>query len=573
MALKIGTRTIILLIVLLAAILAIKPTPWAKGVMINYVASNSTAAAAGLSSKEIIKEINGITINTLEDYNKALSQIFEEKNITITFTYANKTKTISYKAYGLEFDVINTKAKNVYGNAKTAGLRENAVILSINNYNLSQYSFDEIKQEIEQKTKVIIKTNKDEYVLLTSKPEFTVKPIAKTRLKLGLDLQGGARAIVRPVGNLTQQDINNIIAVIENRFNVYGITDVNVRQIRDLAGNYYVLVEMSGVTPTELSELISSQGKFEAKIGNTTVFVGGKKHITSVCQNPECSGVRECQKTSNGYYCKFEFAIYLSQEAAEKHANITAGLSENTEKPGYLNETLDLYLDDQLVDSLLISKDLKGRATTQIAISGPGIGATKQEAYVNALKNMKKLQTILITGSLPVKLEIVKLDSISARLGKQFLKSILIAALTAILAVALIVFLRYKRVVLSLPVIATMLSEIIIILGVAAVINWNLDLASIAGIIAAIGTGVDDQIVILDEAHSRQLSFKERIKRAFFIILGAYATTFVAMLPLWWAGAGLLKGFALTTIIGITIGVFITRPAFSEMISRIKALE
>jgi len=32
------------------------------------------------------------------------------------------------------------------------------------------------------------------------------------------------------------------------------------------------------------------------------------------------------------------------------------------------------------------------------------------------------------------------------------------------------------------------------------------------------------------------------------------------------AGAGLLKGFALTTIIGTSIGVFISRPAYAKTI-------
>jgi preprotein translocase subunit SecD len=40
----------------------------------------------------------------------------------------------------------------------------------------------------------------------------------------------------------------------------------------------------------------------------------------------------------------------------------------------------------------------------------------------------------------------------------------------------------------------------------------------------------------------------------------------VAMIPLMSAGAGLLKGFAITTLIGITIGVFITRPAYANVI-------
>jgi preprotein translocase subunit SecD len=35
-----------------------------------------------------------------------------------------------------------------------------------------------------------------------------------------------------------------------------------------------------------------------------------------------------------------------------------------------------------------------------------------------------------------------------------------------------------------------------------------------------------------------------------------------------WAGGGLLKGFAITTIIGISIGVFITRPAFGDILKR-----
>jgi preprotein translocase subunit SecD len=39
---------------------------------------------------------------------------------------------------------------------------------------------------------------------------------------------------------------------------------------------------------------------------------------------------------------------------------------------------------------------------------------------------MKKLQTIMITGSLPFKLEIVKIDKISPLLGEHFVKAILL---------------------------------------------------------------------------------------------------------------------------------------------------
>ena len=189
---------------------------------------------------------------------------------------------------------------------------------------------------------------------------------------------------------------------------------------------------------------------------------------------------------------------------------------------------------------------------------------------IGAELNMKQLQTVLITGSLPFKLEIVKLDSISPLLGREFSTNIFIAAIAAAIAVGLIIFFRYRKPAIIIPVMLTVFSEILIVLGIAALIKWNLDLASIAGIIAAIGTGVDDQILMVDESRgSREYSMKERIRRAFTMIFGAFITTTVALLPLWWAGAGLLRGFAFTTLIGITIGVFITRPAFGDMIKQI----
>jgi len=219
---------------------------------------------------------------------------------------------------------------------------------------------------------------------------------------------------------------------------------------------------------------------------------------------------------------------------------------------------------------LNIGSELKGRAITDIQISGSGSGATEQEALSESLKNMKRLQTILITGSLPVKLNVVETDTISPSLGEEFVKNAFFIGFLAVLSVSLIVFLRYRRLEITLPIIITVMSEVIIILGVAALIGWNIDIAAIAGIIIAIGSGVDDQIVISDELLKKEkevfINWKQRIGNAFFIIMASYLTTFVAMLPLMRAGAGLLKGFAITTIIGISVGVFITRPAFAAIV-------
>ena len=497
---------IIILIFSLISIFGLPPTFLQKGVLITSVETNSTAFEQGLRQGQIITNIDSKTIGNLEDFVSVIGNKYTGEKIKTTFI-----------------------------------------------------------------------TDQEEVIIFSSEPpQITVADIPKTKIKTGLDLAGGARALVQAKDKeLSSKEINDLVSIISNRLNVYGIADVNILPVRDLSGNNYMLIEIAGATPEDLENLVAQQGKFEAKIANETVFIGGNKDITSVCRNDAtCALIETCQRNTDGnHFCNFRFSVYLSEEAAQKHAEITDKLEVNSSPQGesYLSEKLDLYVDDSLLSSLFISENLKGRVTTQIAISGSGVGQTQEEAYNNAMDEMHHLQTILITGSLPYKLEIVKLDTISPVLGKEFINSILLAGIAAILAVAIIVFFRYRKIKSSLALIITSISEVIIILGIASFINWNLDLPSIAGILATIGTGIDSQIIILDEAKQTTiLSIKQKLKRAFAIILGAYFTALVALLPLMWAGAGLLKGFAITTIIGITTGVLITRPAFTDMIRKIE---
>ena len=459
------------------------------------------------------------------------------------------------------------------------GLRSGQVIISIDSKKVDSFEdFTKIIQEkfpSEEKIKTTIQTKQEEFILYDNQtPQIIVSDIPMTNLKMGLDLVGGSRALVQAENKkLSASEITELVDVIRNRLNVYGIADMNIRSVSDLSGDNYILIEIAGATLADLEKLISEQGKFEAKIANKTVFIGGERDIASVGRDAQNARIERCGKSNEGYACKFSFIVTLSGEAAKKHAEITDKLEVNSTSDGnYLSEKLDLYVDDKLVDSLLIGESLKGQVTTQIAISGSGSGETEPDAYEAAQKSMQNLQTILITGSLPYKLEIVKLDTISPTLGEEFSKSILIAGLIALLAVGIIIFIRYKNFKSSIALLITSISEIVIILGIASLVEWNLDLPSIAGILATIGTGIDSQIIILDESRQKEfISLKQRLKRAFSIILGAYFTALVALLPLLWAGAGLLKGFAITTIIGISVGVFITRPAFSDMVRQIEA--
>lgn len=562
-------RVFVLLFFIAISLIAIKPNPYASGIEVKSVSSNSLASENGIKEGLKITSINDAPIKTAADYNNAISYLnkkpielkieTDKSNVSINVT--NKLK--------LELDENLTIIRS-----DIPGMSTGEKIISINkNIFINKTDYNDFLDKIILKEKIKISTNKGEFAYLTySKPEITIGDAKKSNLVKGLDLEGGTRVLLQPKEkNVTDETMNNLVSVLRNRLNVYGLSDVIIRPTKDLSGNKYVLIELAGVSPDEVQNLIAAQGKFEAKIGDQIVFEGGKKDLPFVCKGDgSCSGITACDPTSQGYNCQFRFSIKLSTEAAKRHANVTKDLNviQNANN-GVLSKNIDFYLDDQLVDSLQIGADLKGKEATDIAISGPGFGQDIKSAQDNTLKNMDRLQTILITGSLPVNIEIAKLDSISPTLGRDFVKNTILVMIFAIIAVTIVVSIRYMKPIIIIPIVITMLSEIIIILGIASLIKWNIDIASIVGILAAVGTGVDDQIVITDEAlygeKEASLNWKQRIKRAFAIILTSFSTVFVATLPLFWAGAGLLKGFALTTIIGISIGILITRPAYASI--------
>lgn len=562
-------RIIILLVFLFFAVLAIHPNPYASGAAIRAIAPNSSAQIAGIESplptatpmsRERILSVNNMPVDYVADFFRYTSDL--KPNITVHITTNKETYILKTKP------IIKTEFLDEY---------ENKTIVEtvlVNKTFLNKTSNETFVKELEENKTRTVEVQKIKTTIIgTEELGITVYEAPKNNIRRGLDLQGGSRVLLKPEEKISENDMNLVLDNMEERLNVYGLTDVIVRKAGDLSGNQFFLVEVAGAAESEVKELIAKQGKFEAKIGNETVFRGGDD-ITYVCMSSECAGIdpmRGCGQTANQWFCNFRFSISLSSEAAERQAELTKDLEIIVEGGDeFLSQKLDLFLDDANVDTLRIGADLKGRPVTDIQISGSGAGATEQDAMFNSLENMKRLQTILITGSLPVKLEIVKTDSISPVLGREFTKNAVIIGLAAILAIGIVVFIRYRRLKIAIPMILTPISEVAILLGIASLIGWNLDLAAIAGVIIVLGTGVDHCVVITDETLSGEteqiFDWKKRIKKAFFIIMAAYVTTVVAMIPLLFAGAGLLKGFALTTILGISVGVFIVRPAFAAAI-------
>jgi preprotein translocase subunit SecD len=198
------------------------------------------------------------------------------------------------------------------------------------------------------------------------------------------------------------------------------------------------------------------------------------------------------------------------------------------------------------------------------------LGGSDQKAYDQA----ESVFIQMSGGSLPVQVVEVGSGQVPAEQGSMFKVMVIVAMVLAQLAIGGIMYYRYREPRIFLPMFLTSIFEVIILLGVAAFINWEIDLPSVAGIIAVIGTGIDQLIIITDEVLTTGKApttkkILQKLSTAFKIIVASAATVVVAMIPLWYMGFGALKGFAITTILGVFIGILITRPAYGRIISDI----
>jgi preprotein translocase subunit SecD len=450
---------------------------------------------------------------------------------------------------------------------------------------------------------------------------------SSSNLQFGMDMVGGTRVLLKPKGVVTDAVIQQIISTLETRINVFGLKEAKFQPVKDVSGNFYVQIEMAGGSKEEIENLLAKQGYFEGKIPRIITFANntGKLNLVSTYDvhlnndsieiNDTVLRINESSKIENmpfmltnltnnsaviyftvftgndiqsvclqdqpgicvsrvtmvqgGY--EFNFQVFITKKGAENFATVTKDMKIITDSntgDKYLDSKISLFLDENLITELSISSDLRGQAYTTPAITG------FRQTRDDAVKEQLMLKSILQSGSLPTSLEIIRADQISPTLGQEFFRSAIIAAIIAEITVAGVIYLRYRHAKILLQMMTWSVSELIITLGAAALIKQAIDLSAIAGLIAAIGTGTNDQIIMIDEmliggTEKSIYTLKQRVKRSFFIIFGAAGTVFAAMLPMIFIGVGVMRGFAIVTTIGILIGVFITRPAFPIIAERL----
>jgi preprotein translocase subunit SecD len=356
------------------------------------------------------------------------------------------------------------------------------------------------------------------------------------------------------VSTATGSDIKRIL---EQKINTLGTKDARVNLLTPVGTNVvkYVRVELAGVDINTARNIVGKQGLFEIRIrttGNETEHVLYGNAITSV-GNPQQDPTR----------MTWGVPFTLSEQGA---AAFRAAANEYGAVTDPEAHPISMLLDNVTVFSAPLASDLAKELLTQdvqrlSASTGSGTAGMNQA---------QNLEIHLRAGALPVDVQVANFGQVSAPLGEYFKYMSFVAGILALLTVGLVIYLRYREPSIVLPMIGTNFAEVIILLGIARFIQ-QLDLASIAGLIAVVGTGIDQLVVITDEVlHEGKVPspalYLKRLTRALAIILIAAGTVVFAMLPLALMDLSTLKGFAFITILGVLVGVAVTRPAYGKII-------
>ena len=129
-----------------------------------------------------------------------------------------------------------------------------------------------------------------------------------------------------------------------------------------------------------------------------------------------------------------------------------------------------MYLDEVKIYGAPLSPSAASKLREGPIYSWEASTGTDEAAKTEA----KALQVHLRAGALPVNVVLVGSGHVDAGLGAQFKTAAVIAGLISLVAVAAVVFFRYRRPEILVPMVGTSISEVIMILGVAALITGSL---------------------------------------------------------------------------------------------------
>ncbi|MEG4839238.1 protein translocase subunit SecD [Microcoleus sp. B9-D4] len=403
--------------------------------------------------------------------------------------------------------------------------------------------------------------------------------------RLGLDLQGGSQLTIQvkttpTIPKIDQGMLEAVRRIVENRVNGLGVSEALVQTV----GEDQILVQLPGVNdPQQAERVLGGTAKLEflEQLPGTEAQLAIERQLQQELLakqeelkiSPNEAAIKENQaalKRSNEAIAKLFKSSGLGGENLKdaqpqplasgnnwnvalvfdtKGGELFAQLTKNLAGTG---RSIGIFLDDRMISSPVVGVEF-----AQTGITGGS--AVIQGNFTTQEANDLAVQ--LRGGALPVPVEIVENRTIGASLGKDSIQSSINAGIGGLVLV-LIFMVAYYR----LPgVIANIALLIYALLTWAAfvLLGVTLTLPGIAGFVLSIGMAVDANVLIFERTReelragkSLYRSVESGFYRAFSSILDGNVTTVIACAALFWLGAGLVKGFAVTLALGVGVSMF-----------------
>jgi preprotein translocase subunit SecD len=380
--------------------------------------------------------------------------------------------------------------------------------------------------------------------------------VARFPFKLGLDLSGGTHLVYKAdVSKVDSSEITDSMSalrdVIELRVNNFGVGEPVVQTENGgvgTAGEQRLIVDLPGITDVSKAvEMIGQTPLLEFKTQRkdplpVTIGKDGTVDIdqyNAQFQDTQLTG-RYLKKATLQFDQTTNEPVVSLQFDSEGSALFEKITSENIGKP------VAIFLDGAPISTPTVNQTITGG---QAQISG-GFTVTEAKTLVGRLNS----------GALPVPIELVSTQSIGPSLGIVAAHAGVKAGLIGFLAIAIFLFLWYR--LPGLVAVIALSIYVAIMLALFKLFSVTLTAAGIAGFIISIGIAVDANVLIFErikeEIRSGRTiteSIKNGFSRAWFSIRDSNISSIITALILFSLGTFLIKGFALTFLLGVLVSM------------------
>ena len=204
---------------------------------------------------------------------------------------------------------------------------------------------------------------------------------------------------------------------------------------------------------------------------------------------------------------------------------------------------------------------LDGKVLSAPNINEPIMGGSAQISGGFDVAAANQLAIALRSGALPVDLKVVEERTVGPDLGADSIRKGMIAMLVGTSLVLLLIALSYGRFGIYADI--ALVVNVLMILGIMAIMNTTLTLPGIAGFVLTIGAAVDANVLINERIREERRRGRKPFQavemgytEASRTIFDANITHIIAATLMFAFGSGPIKGFAVVLMIGIATSVF-----------------